>query len=96
MKLVIYLLYDKQVLVAWLVADHLLLRDFVPYEITFIIVCLLISIYSSFLTSNAGLLQYTDQEMIPARNARNVVTLEEVMFVTIQRENILPSNITDY
>jgi hypothetical protein len=40
--------------------------------------------------------QYTDQEMIPARNARNVVTLAEVMFVTIQRENILPSNITDY
>jgi hypothetical protein len=39
---------------------------------------------------------YTDQEMIPARNARNVVTLAEVMFVTIQRENILPSNITDY
>jgi hypothetical protein len=32
--------------------------------------------------------QYTDQEMIPARNARNVVTLAEVMFVTIQRENI--------
>jgi hypothetical protein len=41
-------------------------------------------------------LQYTDQEMIRARNARNVVTLEEVMFVTIQRENILPSKITDY
>jgi hypothetical protein len=40
--------------------------------------------------------QYTDQEMIPARkNARNVVTLAEVMFVTIQRENILPSKITD-
>jgi hypothetical protein len=36
-----------------------------------------------------------DQEMIPARNARNVVTLAEVMFVTIQRENILPSKITD-
>jgi hypothetical protein len=35
--------------------------------------------------------QYIDQEMIPARNARNVVTLAEVMFVTIQRENILPS-----
>jgi hypothetical protein len=35
--------------------------------------------------------QYTDQEMIPARNARNVV-----MFVTIQLENILPSKITDY
>jgi hypothetical protein len=28
------------------------------------------------------LVQYTDQEMIPARNARNVVTLAEVMFVT--------------
>jgi hypothetical protein len=41
-------------------------------------------------------LQYTDQEMIPARNARNVVTLAEAMFVTIQRENILPSKITDY
>jgi hypothetical protein len=41
-------------------------------------------------------LQHTDQEMIPARNARNVVTLVEVMFVTIQRENILPSKITDY
>jgi hypothetical protein len=41
-------------------------------------------------------LQYTDQEMIPARNARNVVTLAEVMLVTIQRENILPSKITDY
>jgi hypothetical protein len=41
-------------------------------------------------------LQYTDQEMIPARNARNVVTLAEVTFVTIQRENILPSKITDY
>jgi hypothetical protein len=40
--------------------------------------------------------QYTDQEMIPARNARNVVTFAEVMFVTIQRENILPSKITDY
>jgi hypothetical protein len=40
--------------------------------------------------------QYTDQEMIPARNARSVVTLAEVMFVTIQRENILPSKITDY
>jgi hypothetical protein len=40
-------------------------------------------------------LQYTDQEMIPVRNARNVVTLAEVMFVTIQRENILPSKITD-
>jgi hypothetical protein len=36
-------------------------------------------------------LQYTDQEMIPARNARNVITLAEVMFVTIQRENIRPS-----
>jgi hypothetical protein len=42
-----------------------------------------------------GVLQYTDQEMIPARNARNVGTLAEVMFVTIQRENILPSKITD-
>jgi hypothetical protein len=41
------------------------------------------------------LLQYTDQEMILARNARNVVTLAEVMFVTIQRENILLSKITD-
>jgi uncharacterized protein YjcR len=40
-------------------------------------------------------LQYTDQEMVPARNARNVVTLAEAMFVTIQRENILPSKITD-
>jgi hypothetical protein len=40
-------------------------------------------------------LQYTDQEMIPARNARNVVTLAEVMFITIQHENILPSKITD-
>jgi hypothetical protein len=40
--------------------------------------------------------QYTGQEMIPARNARNVVTLAEVMFVTIQRENILPSKMTDY
>jgi hypothetical protein len=35
-------------------------------------------------------LQYTDHEMIPARNAKNVVTLAEVMFFTIQRENILP------
>jgi hypothetical protein len=43
-----------------------------------------------------GYLQYTDQEMIPAMNARNVVTLAEVLFVTIQRENILPSKITDY
>jgi hypothetical protein len=43
-----------------------------------------------------NILQNTDQEMIPARNARNVVTLAEVMFVTIQRENILPSKITDY
>jgi hypothetical protein len=34
--------------------------------------------------------------MIPARNARNVVTLAEVMFVTIQRENILPSKFNDY
>jgi hypothetical protein len=42
-----------------------------------------------------GYIQYTDQEMIPARNARNVVTLTEVMLVTIQRENILPSKITD-
>jgi hypothetical protein len=42
-----------------------------------------------------GQLQYTDQEIVPARNARNVVTLAEVMFVTIQRENILPSKITD-
>jgi hypothetical protein len=33
--------------------------------------------------------------MIPARNAKNVVTLVEVMFVTIQRENILSSKITD-
>jgi hypothetical protein len=41
-------------------------------------------------------LQYTDQEMIPARNVRNVVTLAEIMFVTIRRENILPSKITDY
>jgi hypothetical protein len=40
--------------------------------------------------------QYTYQEMNPARNARNVVTLAEVMFVTVQRENILPSKITDY
>jgi hypothetical protein len=40
-----------------------------------------------------AVLQYTDQEMIPARN---VVTLAEVKFVTIQRENILPSKITDY
>jgi hypothetical protein len=39
--------------------------------------------------------QYTDQEMIPARNVRNVVTLVEVMFVTTQHENILPSKITD-
>jgi hypothetical protein len=39
--------------------------------------------------------QYTDQEMIPARNARNVVTLAELMFVTTQCENILPSKITD-
>jgi hypothetical protein len=31
--------------------------------------------------------------MIPERN---VVTVAEVMFVTIQRENILPSKITDY
>jgi hypothetical protein len=31
--------------------------------------------------------------MIPERNARNVVTLAEVMFVTIQREK---SKITDY
>jgi hypothetical protein len=46
--------------------------------------------------SSSVLLQYTDQEMIPARNARNVVMLAEVMFVTIQRENILPSKITDY
>jgi hypothetical protein len=44
--------------------------------------------------SNSNI-QYTDQKMIPARNARNVVTLTEVMFVTIQRENILPSKITD-
>jgi hypothetical protein len=46
-----------------------------------------------------NVVQYTDQEMIPARNARNarnVVTLAEVMFVTIQRENTLPSKITDY
>jgi hypothetical protein len=42
------------------------------------------------------LIQYTDQEMIPVRNARNVVRLAEVMFVTIQCENILPSKITDY
>jgi hypothetical protein len=28
--------------------------------------------------------------------ARNVVMLAEVTFVTIQRENILPSKITDY
>jgi hypothetical protein len=35
--------------------------------------------------------KYTDQEMIPARN---VVTLAKVMFVNIQRENILPSKIT--
>jgi hypothetical protein len=40
-------------------------------------------------------LKYTHQEMIPARNARNVITLAEVMFVTIQRENILPSKITE-
>jgi hypothetical protein len=40
--------------------------------------------------------QYIDQEMIPARNARNVVTLAEVMFDTIHRENILSSKITDY
>jgi hypothetical protein len=40
-------------------------------------------------------IQYTDQEMIPARSARNVVTLAEVMFVTNQRENILLSKITD-
>jgi hypothetical protein len=46
--------------------------------------------------STGNCLQYTDHEMIPARNARNVVTLAEVMFVTIQRENILPSKITDY
>jgi hypothetical protein len=47
-------------------------------------------------TEKLGNLQYTDQEMIPARNERNVVTLAEVMFVTIQRENILPSKMTDY
>jgi hypothetical protein len=46
--------------------------------------------------AHGTLLQYTNQEMIPARNARIVVTLAEVMFVTIQRENILPSKITDY
>jgi hypothetical protein len=44
----------------------------------------------------SSIVQYTDQEMIPVRIARNVVTLAEVMFVTIQRENILPSKITDY
>jgi hypothetical protein len=43
----------------------------------------------------AKYVQYTDQEMIPARYARNVVTLAEVMFVTIQRENMLPLKITD-
>jgi hypothetical protein len=46
--------------------------------------------------STPSYVQYTDQEMIPARNTRNVVTLAVVMFVTIQRENILPSKITDY
>jgi hypothetical protein len=51
--------------------------------------------YEQFTRCNAKV-QYTDQEMIPARNARNVVTLAEVMFVTIQRENILPPKITDY
>jgi hypothetical protein len=44
---------------------------------------------------SSAYIQYTDQGMIPARNARNVVALAEVMFVTIQRENILPSKITD-
>jgi hypothetical protein len=44
---------------------------------------------------DTGHVQYTDQEMTPPRNAMNVVTIAEVMFVTIQRENILPSNITD-
>jgi hypothetical protein len=48
----------------------------------------------NYLSSSVDL-QYTDQEMIPARNSRNVVTLAEVMFVTIQRENILPTKITD-
>jgi hypothetical protein len=51
---------------------------------------------SKRIQNTAEKIQYTDQEMIPARNARNVVTLAEVMVVTIQRENILPSKITDY
>jgi hypothetical protein len=54
------------------------------------------SSYVTFHLLTAADVQYTDQEMIPARNARHVVTLAEVMFVTIQRENILPSKITDY
>jgi hypothetical protein len=48
-----------------------------------------------FLNETGTHIKYTDQEMIPARNAMNVVTLAEVMFVIIQRENILPSKITD-
>jgi hypothetical protein len=54
-----------------------------------------LSIDGMALQINQMSVQYTDQEMIPARNAMNVVTLAEVMFVTIQRENIPPSKITD-
>jgi hypothetical protein len=52
-------------------------------------------INAEYYVSRGWYIQYTDQEMIPARNAKNLVTLAEVMFVTIQRENILPSKITD-
>jgi hypothetical protein len=49
---------------------------------------------TGYIICSKNTIQYTDQEMIPARNARNVVMLADVMFVIIQRENILPSKIT--
>jgi hypothetical protein len=49
-----------------------------------------------FFLANTRVYSTQTRRWYPARNARNVVTLAEVTFVTIQRENILPSKITDY
>jgi hypothetical protein len=38
-RITVKYLYNKQVLVAWLVGDHLLLRDIEPYGIIFMLFC---------------------------------------------------------
>jgi hypothetical protein len=37
-------IYNRQMLVAWLVSDHLLLRNFGPYWIIFMNVCVVMTV----------------------------------------------------